>query len=167
LIGRNLRTVLFCTLILLVVVSGSLSVAPPPTVQACNTCNFLLTWGSFGTGNGNFSGPRGVAVDSAGNVYVTDSINDRVVKFTSTGTYISQLGCTSGACSSGTANGQFNSPYGVAVDSSGNVYVVDGGNNRVELFGDSTLPVPEFSTVAVVAFSALAATGYLLRRRHT
>ena len=37
---------------------------------------------------------------------------------------------------------EFNSPYAVAVDSSGNVYVVDGGNNRVKLFGDFTLPVP-------------------------
>ena len=126
---------------------------------------FIATWGSFGAGNGNFSSPRGVAVDSAENVYVADGNNNRVEKFTGTGTYISQLGCASGACSPGAGNGEFNSPYAVAVDSSGNAYVTDGGNNRVELFGDSTLPVPEFSTVAVVAFSALAASVYLLKRR--
>jgi len=126
---------------------------------------FITAWGSSGTGNGNFSSPRGVAVDSAGNVYVADGNNNRVQKFTSVGTYISQLGCASGACSSGTGNGQFISPYGVAIDSSGNLYVVDGGNNRVELFGDSTLPVPEFSGVAVVTFWALGASLYLLRRK--
>ena len=126
---------------------------------------FITAWGSFGSGNGNFSTSRGVAVDSSGNVYVADASNNRVQKFTSNGTYISQLGCASGACSSGTGNGQFNSPYGVAVDSSGNVYVTDGGNNRVELFGDAALPVPEFSGVSVVVFSALASSLYMLKRR--
>ena len=126
---------------------------------------FIATWGSYGAGNGNFSSPRGVAVDSAGNVYVADGNNNRVEKFTGMGTYVSQLGCASGACSSGAGKGEFNSPYGVAVDSSGNVYVADGGNNRVELFGDSALPVPEFSGVGVVAFVALAASICLLRRR--
>ena len=135
---------------------------------------YITAWGctnaatqacTAGSGPGQFNVPRGVAVDSAGNVYVADGNNNRVQKFTSMGTYISQLGCASGACSSGTGNGQFISPYGVAIDSSGNLYVVDGGNNRVELFGDSTLPVPEFSGVAVVTFWALGASLYLLRRK--
>ena len=45
--------------------------------------NFLLKWGSFGTGDGQFARPRGNAVDSSGNVYVVDAYNHRIQKFTS------------------------------------------------------------------------------------
>jgi len=127
--SRNtLRVVLVCTLVLLVVVSGTLSVTPLPTVHACDACNFLLTWGSSGSGNGQFSHPDGIAVDASGNVYVVDISNNRVEKFSSTGTYITQWG------SPGTGNRQFNTPIGVAVDSLGNVYVTDANNERVQKF---------------------------------
>src|SRR5207247_1793188 len=56
---------------------------------------------------------------AAGNVYVVDVANNRVQKFTGTGTYLSQWG------SSGSGNGQFNAPCGVATDAAGNVYVAD------------------------------------------
>jgi len=132
----HLRTVLVCTLLLLAVVSGSLSITPPPPVQACNGCNFLLTWGTNGSNPSQFDSPWGVAVDSAGNVYVTDQNNDRVEKFTSTGAYVTAWGCTTAAsgCSSGSGPGEFHRPLGIAVDSSGNVYVTDYTNNRVEKF---------------------------------
>jgi DNA-binding beta-propeller fold protein YncE len=48
--------------------------------------------------------------------------------FTSVGAYITQWG------SGGTGNGQFNQPIGVATDASGNVYVTDYGNNRIQEF---------------------------------
>ncbi len=105
-----------------------------PQAYACNACNFLLKWGAPGSGNGQFNSSVGVAVDGSGNVYVADRANDRVEKFTNTGTYISQLGCASGACSPGSGNGQFSGPDGVAVDGSGNVYVADRANDRVEKF---------------------------------
>ncbi len=92
------------------------------------TAMFVTVWGTQGSGNGQFNGPKGIAVDSNGNVFVVDQGNNRIEKFSNTGVYISQWG------SYGTGNGQFNSPYGVAVDSSGNVYVVDSGNYRVEKF---------------------------------
>ena len=41
----------------------------------------LAQWGSFGSGDGQFNDPRGVAVDAAGNIYVVDSVNQRVQKF--------------------------------------------------------------------------------------
>jgi DNA-binding beta-propeller fold protein YncE len=72
--------------------------------------------------------PQGVAVDTSGNVYVTDEYNDRIQKFSSDGTFITKWG------SDGSANGQFEAPHGVAVDSSGNVYVADVGNSRVQVF---------------------------------
>ena len=126
---RNLRTIIVLTLILLAVVSGTLTTTQPPPVQACSGCNFLLTWGSGPSSlNGQFDGPHGVAVDGSGNVYVTDFSNDRVEKFTSTGTFITTWG------SAGGDNGQFEQVRGVAVDSSGNVYVADSGNERVQKF---------------------------------
>ncbi|WP_158820779.1 NHL repeat-containing protein [Granulicella sp. S156] len=65
--------------------------------------------------------PQGVAVDSSGNVYITDSVG-RVLKATpSGGIYIPSVLPTSG----------LNDPYGIAVDSSGNLYIADSGNNRV------------------------------------
>jgi tripartite motif-containing protein 71 len=77
-----------------------------------------------------------VAVDGSGNVYVTDQ--NRVQKFTSSGTYVTQWGAP------GSGDGQFNVPRGVAVDGSGNVYVADAHNYRIQKFG--SLPVPATST---------------------
>lgn len=76
--------------------------------------------------------PVGVAVDPAtGAVYVSDDLNNRVQKFSSTGTYWAQFG------SAGSGSGQLAGPWGLAVDpSSGDLYVVDGSNNRVEKFGN-------------------------------
>ena len=92
---------------------------------------FLLKWGSYGSGKGQFKFPTGVAVDGSGKyVYVTDFNNTRVQKFTSSGGYLLKWG------SFGSGDGQFNGPIGVAVDGSGNVYVTDSGNSRVQKFGD-------------------------------
>ncbi|ACL16750.1 PKD domain-containing protein [Methanosphaerula palustris] len=89
---------------------------------------YATQWGSSGSGDEQFSSPSGVAVDSVGNVYVADVGNNRIQKFTSTGTFIKKWG------SSGSGDGQFSSPSGVAVDSAGNVYVADTGNNRIQKF---------------------------------
>ena len=98
------------------------------------TSSLLLAWGSQGSGPGQFYNPWGVAVDSSGNVYVVDYGNNRVEKFTSSGTFVTQWG-SYGSENSGP--GQFNLPSGVGVDSSGNVYITDTGNNRVEKFTSS------------------------------
>ena len=77
---------------------------------------------------GQFNNPTAIAVDAQGNVYVVDSGNQRVEKYTSGGGYIASWGVP------GTGPGQFQAPYGVAVASDGSVYVVDTGNNRVQRF---------------------------------
>jgi streptogramin lyase len=94
--------------------------------------NFITKWGSYGTGDGQFNIPWGVAVDSSGYVYVLDSGNNRIQKFDSDGNFITKWG------SYGTGDGQFNLlkywPSGIAVDSSGYVYVTDNGNDRIQKF---------------------------------
>jgi Tol biopolymer transport system component/DNA-binding beta-propeller fold protein YncE len=92
---------------------------------------FVTKWGSYGTGDGQFNQPWGIAVDRSGNVYVVDSLNYRIQKFSSTGTFVTQWG------SSGTGDGQFIYPCGIAVDSSGNVYVVDSRYYRIQKFSST------------------------------
>jgi len=89
---------------------------------------YSAKWGSPGSEDGQFYTPSGVAVDSTGNVYVTDEDNNRVQKFTSSGEFITKWG------SSGSGDGQFSYPQGIAVDGTGDVYVVDAVNKRIQKF---------------------------------
>ena len=111
-------------------------------VQKFNSSGvFQLAWGTAGSGNGQFlNGAGGVAVDLAGNVYVTDLGNHRVEKFTSGGSFISSWG------SSGTGNGQFSGPEGIAIDLTDNVYIADTGNHRVQKFNTSGTFVTKWGT---------------------
>ena len=85
-----------------------------------NTGAFLTKWGGFGSGNGQFNLPAGVAVDSLGNVYVTDFNNNRFQKFDCNGTFLDK-----------SAIGQISSPRGISVDTKGTVFVVDTISNCV------------------------------------
>ena len=81
----------------------------------------------------NLAFPGGVAVDSSGNVYVSDTHHDRIRKFTAAGVYLSQWG------SHGTKAGCFDYPQGLATDGNGHVYVADTHNNRIQEFnGDGS-----------------------------
>ena len=95
-----------------------------------NNGNFIILWGSFGASNSNFHNPTGIACDAKGDVYVVDTNNHRIQKFDGKlGGYLMKFG------SRGNAEGQFNSPWGIAVDRvRGFVYVVDSANFRVQKF---------------------------------
>ena len=73
---------------------------------------FITSWGNLGFGNGRFTNPAGIAIDSSGNVYVGDFGNpeNAVQKFTANGTFITSWGST------GLGDGQFINPGGIAID---------------------------------------------------
>jgi tripartite motif-containing protein 71 len=66
--------------------------------------------------------------------------------FTTCGAYVKHIGgCSAGACSSGNGNGQFDCPQGVTIDGSGNVWVADTGNTRLEKFSSSGSYISTFT----------------------
>jgi len=92
--------------------------------------------GSYGSDDGTGSAaqfylPYGVAVDSAGNVCVADMGNDAIRKVTPAGVVTTLAGGSWGSADGTGSDAQFNWPNGVAVDSAGNLYVVDTGNNTI------------------------------------
>ncbi|MFL5813126.1 MAG: hypothetical protein ACJ763_06075 [Bdellovibrionia bacterium] len=116
-----------------------------------------------GSGDGMLSSPSGVARDSAGNIYAVDAGNSRINKYNSSGVFQGWIGkiatsptggaagcagaavntVTPGWCKGGTskastvADGSLNSPRFIALDSSGNLYVGDMANSRINKFNSS------------------------------
>lgn len=88
-------------------------------------------------GTGSFSVlhvPFGVAVDAAGNLYIADNANNRIRKRATDGTITTVAGTgTAGFSGDGgpATSAQVNSPYDVAVDSSGDLYIADRNNSRI------------------------------------
>ncbi|MDP6794196.1 MAG: immunoglobulin domain-containing protein [Verrucomicrobiota bacterium] len=79
-----------------------------------------------------FSMPNGIALDSSGNIYVTDLINHKIRKITPEGVVSTLAGSgASGSADGPGADAQFYWPRGIALDSSGNVYVADMHNNKI------------------------------------
>ena len=172
--GLFRRLPLFLTLVIASLICG---------VAASAACTFLLAWGTLGSNNGQFTTPRGIALDNTGNVYVLDASGSspgQIQKFDANGSFLNRVGAnnanpdgflsayrvttdssgkiyatdgdadrasakikifnSSGVFQSafgtlGDGNGQFNlGAAGVAVDSAGNIYVVDPGHSRVQKF---------------------------------
>lgn len=116
--------------------------------------NFVRMWGESGNGKGQFNCPEKPAIGPGGVIYVTDKSNNRIQKFDSSGNFLSMFGwgvktessqfevCTSAdtECFPGIAGdykGQLDNPEGLTVDASGNIYVADYNNNRIQKFDSS------------------------------
>lgn len=104
---------------------------------ATKTVSTLAGSGLFGFADGTgtaaqFNHPIGIALDAAGNIYVTDAENNRIRKVTSTGTVTTLAGDgTAGSADGDGTAARFLSPRGVVLDASGNLYIADGINNRI------------------------------------
>jgi sugar lactone lactonase YvrE/type II secretory pathway pseudopilin PulG len=111
-----------------------------------------------GSGNGQLNSPAAVAIDASGNVWVADLGNNRVQEFNSSGAWVRSIGgpspytCetapagSSPSCASGSGNGQFSGPGGIAIDPSGNIWVVDSGNYRIQEFNSSGVYQTQFGS---------------------
>jgi len=94
----------------------------------------LLTFGSKGApfgedeADGQWLYPVGVAVDSKGNIYVSDYNNNRLEKFDPKGKFVLKWGVD------GRQDGQFSKPGALAMDGQDRLYVADVGNNRIQRF---------------------------------
>jgi len=100
----------------------------------------ILTWGGYGTGDGQFKDPYGITANSLDNIYVADTTNDRIQKFDSNGNFLLKWG------SYGSGAGQFDNPQDISVSRSNNFYVADYDNHRIQKFGDALVG----SKVAIV-----------------
>ena len=91
--------------------------------------NFIMKFGSKGNGPGQFDNPRHIVVGKELKyVYVADSKNNRIQKFDINGKYVTSFG--TGNPSS--AAGQFNLPTTIDIDSKGNFYITERGNERIQ-----------------------------------
>ena len=72
--------------------------------------DFISKFGAPGTGDGQFNSPSHVAIDAQGNIYITDSLNDRIQKFDPSGKFFLRIG------SSGSDDGHLSGPSVIALD---------------------------------------------------
>ncbi len=113
---------------------GSLYVAGASAIGKYTVAGALVTsWGSAGAGNSQFNAPFGVAVDASGNVYVADTNNGRVQKFTAAGAYVAQWG-------------GLVTPYGVCVDNGGHVIVAETGGYRIDAYTSAGALISQWGT---------------------
>lgn len=114
-----------------------LDTQPPidPYADSRQTLTASAVFGSQGQGDGQFDGPRGVAVAQNGDIYVADSRNHRIQVFDANGQFKLAFGVL-GKIDDGTGlnGGTFNEPWGVAVGPDGSVYVADTWNHRIQKF---------------------------------
>lgn len=128
-------------------VVASLATAAPASAKIVQR----TVWGMEGSGGGQFSSPEGVETDHSGRVYVADTGNNRIQKFSANGRFIltwgwgvrngqGELQTCRNSCQhglGGPGQGQLGAPNGVALDSEGHVYVADTGNDRIQKYSPS------------------------------
>jgi sugar lactone lactonase YvrE len=93
------------------------------------TCTPVLSFGTYGTGNGQFNTPRDVAVDGSSNIYVADAANSRIEAFSPTGVFLWSAG------GAGKLASNLNVPIGLSYDATTNeILVADTGHSLIKAY---------------------------------
>lgn len=99
---------------------------PPPEVLAAKAPPVTMFQGGRGLGRGQFDFPRGMTADRSGNIFVADTNNGRIQKFSPNGVFLLSMG------TAGKGPGELGEPNSIAIDGGGNLYVTEAGNHRVQ-----------------------------------
>mgnify|MGYP003964844697 CR=1 FL=1 len=116
-----------------------------------------LGYADGSTTDAKFKYPSGLTMDFAGNIYVTDSYNNRIRHITTDGVVstIAGSGTLGNAIGPPLASAEFNYPEGISVDSSLNLYIADSANNQIRKIALSPTftAVTNSATQTIVTFS--------------
>src|SRR4051794_33769375 len=138
--------------------TGTLLVANAPANAVYRYSSAGEELGHFGTdgsGDGQMHNPLDVAIGPNGDIYVADNGNNRVERFSASGTYVSQIANTALPA----AFDGFPHTSHLSVDAAGNVYVSDGGNKSIRKFDPSGALVATFGTTGEGTLATAGGTG--------
>jgi len=103
--------------------------------------SYKFSYGSKGSGDGQFKYPSGIAVDSEGNIIVADNGNHRIQIFNSKGKFLRKFG------KKGVSDGHFYELTSLTVDSKGNIIVIDGSQHRIQVFNSKGVFLRKLGTL--------------------
>jgi RHS repeat-associated protein len=118
--------------------TGNVTETHTPVGSLGDRGTFISQFGSEGNGHGQFRHPSDIAIDSKGNRWVLDELDDRVEEFNEKNEFLQEFGA------SGEKLGQLNGPTALAVGANGDIWVADTTNSRVAEFSEKGTPLEVF-----------------------
>jgi DNA-binding beta-propeller fold protein YncE len=108
--------------------------------------SFITKWEYNGTGGRDVNrAPHQIAVNSIGNLYLSDPKSNQLLKYQDNGTFLGTIG------SKGTTPGKFSTPHGISFDSNDNIYVTDMKNYRIQVFDSNDSFIREWRSTGTGA----------------
>jgi DNA-binding beta-propeller fold protein YncE len=134
--SKNIAAVILA----LVIIQGAIEIVMLAPTVALSEPPVTAFQGGQGTESGQFDTPRAIAIDSAGNIFVADTGNWRIEKFSPTGTFLNIIGAKR------SGHGQLADPNGIAIDRAGNIYVAEiDSKHRVQKLGPDGTFIAEWA----------------------